>query len=50
MRSLISYHPGGINALYGDGSVHFIKDSISLVAFRSLLTLAGGETVSSDSY
>ena len=45
-----SYHPGGINALFGDGSVHFIKDSINLVAFRSLLTLAGGEVISSDQY
>ncbi len=45
-----SFHPGGVNALFGDGSVHFIKDSINLVAFRSLLTLSGGETISSDQY
>jgi prepilin-type N-terminal cleavage/methylation domain-containing protein/prepilin-type processing-associated H-X9-DG protein len=45
-----SYHPGGVNALFGDGSVHFVKDSINLVAFRSLLTIAGGETISSDQY
>jgi prepilin-type N-terminal cleavage/methylation domain-containing protein/prepilin-type processing-associated H-X9-DG protein len=45
-----SYHPGGVNALFGDGSVHFIKNSIGLVAFRSILTLSGGETVSSDQY
>jgi prepilin-type N-terminal cleavage/methylation domain-containing protein/prepilin-type processing-associated H-X9-DG protein len=45
-----SYHAGGINALYGDGSVRFIKDSINLVAFRSVLTLAAGETLSSDQY
>jgi prepilin-type N-terminal cleavage/methylation domain-containing protein/prepilin-type processing-associated H-X9-DG protein len=45
-----SYHPGGVNALFGDGSVHFIKDSINLVGFRSLLTIAGGETVSADQY
>ncbi len=45
-----SFHPGGINALFGDGSVHFIKDSINLVAFRSLLTLSGNETISSDQY
>ena len=45
-----SYHPGGVNALYGDGQVAFIKDSINLVAFRSILTLAGGETISSDQY
>ncbi len=45
-----SYHPGGINALFGDGSVRFVKESINLVAFRSILTLAGGEAVSSDQY
>ena len=45
-----SYHPGGVNALFGDGSVHFIKDSINLVAFRSILTISGGETTSSDQY
>jgi prepilin-type N-terminal cleavage/methylation domain-containing protein/prepilin-type processing-associated H-X9-DG protein len=45
-----SYHPGGVNALFGDGHVAFIKNSINLVAFRSILTLAGGETVSSDQY
>ena len=45
-----SFHPGGINALFGDGSVHFLKNSVNLVALRSLLTIAGGETISSDAY
>jgi prepilin-type N-terminal cleavage/methylation domain-containing protein/prepilin-type processing-associated H-X9-DG protein len=45
-----SFHAGGVNALYGDGSVHFLKDTVNLVAFRSILSIAGGETVSSDSY
>jgi len=45
-----SFHPGGVNALFGDGSVHFIKDTINLVAFRSILTIAGSETVSADQY
>jgi prepilin-type N-terminal cleavage/methylation domain-containing protein/prepilin-type processing-associated H-X9-DG protein len=45
-----SYHPGGVNALFGDGSVHFVKDSINLAAFRSILTITGGEAVSSDQY
>jgi prepilin-type N-terminal cleavage/methylation domain-containing protein/prepilin-type processing-associated H-X9-DG protein len=45
-----SFHPGGINALFGDGSVHFLKDSTNLSALRSLLSLNSGETVSSDQY
>jgi prepilin-type N-terminal cleavage/methylation domain-containing protein/prepilin-type processing-associated H-X9-DG protein len=45
-----SLHPGGVNALFGDGSVHFVKDTVNLAAFRSLLTIAGGETISSDQY
>jgi prepilin-type N-terminal cleavage/methylation domain-containing protein/prepilin-type processing-associated H-X9-DG protein len=45
-----SNHPGGVNALFGDGSVHFLKDSVNLVAFRSLLSLASGESISSDQY
>ncbi len=45
-----SFHPGGVNALFGDGSVRFIKDSINLVTLRSVLTIAGGETISSDQY
>jgi prepilin-type N-terminal cleavage/methylation domain-containing protein/prepilin-type processing-associated H-X9-DG protein len=45
-----SFHPGGVNALFGDGSVHFIKSSINLVSLRGLLTINGGEVISSDTY
>jgi prepilin-type N-terminal cleavage/methylation domain-containing protein/prepilin-type processing-associated H-X9-DG protein len=45
-----SYHKGGVNALFGDGSVHFIKDSINPVNWRALGTIAGGEVISADSY
>jgi prepilin-type processing-associated H-X9-DG protein len=45
-----SYHPGGVNALFGDGSVRFVKSTVNLVAFRSILTLAGGDVVSADQY
>jgi prepilin-type N-terminal cleavage/methylation domain-containing protein/prepilin-type processing-associated H-X9-DG protein len=45
-----SYHPGGVNALLGDGSVRFVKDSVNLVAFRYILTLAGGDVTSADQY
>ena len=49
-QSLFSFHPGGINAAFGDGSVHFLKASTNVVTLRSLTTLKGGEVVSSDSY
>ena len=45
-----SYHPGGVNALFADGSVHFIKNSINYQTWRGLGTIAGGEVISSDSY
>jgi prepilin-type processing-associated H-X9-DG protein len=41
-----SYHPGGVNALFADGSVH----SINWQNWRSLGTVGGGEVISSDSY
>ncbi len=45
-----SPHPGGFNASFADGSVRFIKNSISLQVFKALITRASGEVVSSDSY
>jgi prepilin-type N-terminal cleavage/methylation domain-containing protein/prepilin-type processing-associated H-X9-DG protein len=47
---LFSYHPGGVNCLFGDGSVRFVKDSINVVTLRGLVTLKGGEVVSADAY
>jgi prepilin-type N-terminal cleavage/methylation domain-containing protein/prepilin-type processing-associated H-X9-DG protein len=45
-----SYHPGGVNALFGDGSVHFLKNSINWMTYRALGTINGGEIISSDSF
>jgi len=45
-----SRHPGGVNTLFGDGSVHFMKNSISAVTWVALGTINGGEVISSDSY
>ncbi|APW62138.1 DUF1559 domain-containing protein [Paludisphaera borealis] len=42
-------HPGGVNTLIGDGSVRFIKDSISLPTWRAISSRAGGEVISADS-
>ncbi len=45
-----SLHSGGVNLCFADGSVHFIKSSISLQAWWGLGTRAGGEVISSDQY
>jgi prepilin-type N-terminal cleavage/methylation domain-containing protein/prepilin-type processing-associated H-X9-DG protein len=45
-----SYHPGGVNVLFSDGSVKFIKDSINLVTWRAISTMNGEEVVSADAY
>ena len=44
-----SYHSGGVNALLCDGSVRFLKNSVSLPVYRGLWTRGGGEILSSDS-
>jgi prepilin-type N-terminal cleavage/methylation domain-containing protein/prepilin-type processing-associated H-X9-DG protein len=43
-----SKHPGGVNAGFADGSVHFVQDGIDLFTWRALGTKAGGEVVSPD--
>ena len=40
-----SRHPGGVNALFGDGSVRFIKNTINPVTWSALGTRAGGEVL-----
>jgi len=45
-----SRHPGGVNVAMTDGSVRFIKDSISIPTWYALATRSGGEVLSSDSY
>jgi prepilin-type N-terminal cleavage/methylation domain-containing protein/prepilin-type processing-associated H-X9-DG protein len=45
-----SYHPGGVNTLFMDGSVKFIKNTVNKSVWRGLATKAGGEIISSDQY
>ena len=40
-----SSHPGGFNAVLADGSVRFIRTTISPDVFRALITRNGGEVV-----
>jgi prepilin-type processing-associated H-X9-DG protein len=45
-----SNHPGGVNAAFCDGSVHFIKDSVSVQTWWALGTRNMGEIIGSDQY
>jgi prepilin-type processing-associated H-X9-DG protein len=45
-----SPHPGGFNALFGDGSVRFIKGTIDLDVLRALITRAAGEVVNAGAF
>ena len=45
-----SRHSGGVNMMMMDGSVRFVKESVSAVTWWALGSRAGGEVVSADSY
>jgi prepilin-type processing-associated H-X9-DG protein len=45
-----SVHPGGLNFMFADGSVHWIKNSINLSIWFGLQTTHNGEIISSDGY
>src|SRR5262249_16544742 len=41
-----SFHSGGANAVFADGSVHFLRTGMDIRVFARLVTRAGGEVVS----
>ncbi len=43
---IYSFHPGGAEFLYGDGSVHFLGEDLDLELFITLFTRAGGDVAS----
>jgi prepilin-type N-terminal cleavage/methylation domain-containing protein/prepilin-type processing-associated H-X9-DG protein len=45
-----SFHPLGVNFLFGDGSVRFITNTINGQVYEALLTRAGGEAVDGGAY
>ena len=45
-----SRHPGGVNSLFSDGSVKFMKNTINAWTWVGLGTIAGGEVISADQY
>jgi hypothetical protein len=40
-----SMHPGGAHHLFGDGSVHFLRNEINVATYIGLVTRAGGEMI-----
>jgi prepilin-type processing-associated H-X9-DG protein len=44
------FTPDGANVAFGDGSVRYIKKTISPAVLKALVTPAGGEVISSDSF
>jgi prepilin-type processing-associated H-X9-DG protein len=49
IEGLGGIHPGGFNALFGDGSVRFIKSTVPADVLEALVTRNGDEVVSPDS-
>jgi prepilin-type processing-associated H-X9-DG protein len=45
-REVYSFHTGGANAVFADGSGHFLNATIDIRVFARLVTRAGGEVVS----
>jgi prepilin-type N-terminal cleavage/methylation domain-containing protein/prepilin-type processing-associated H-X9-DG protein len=45
-----SRHAGGVNVLFCDGSVKFVKSSVNYLVWWAVGTIANGEVVSADQY
>jgi prepilin-type N-terminal cleavage/methylation domain-containing protein/prepilin-type processing-associated H-X9-DG protein len=47
---IYSFHNGGAPVAFADGSVRFVRDTVSIVTLAALVTKAGGEVVSPGDY
>ena len=45
-----SNHPDGVNVLFGDGSVHFVRSDLNGSIWRALATVSGSEILSAGDY
>jgi prepilin-type N-terminal cleavage/methylation domain-containing protein/prepilin-type processing-associated H-X9-DG protein len=50
MVTASSNHPGGVNVLFMDGSVRFVKSTVSYQSWYAIATPSYGEVLSADSY
>jgi prepilin-type N-terminal cleavage/methylation domain-containing protein/prepilin-type processing-associated H-X9-DG protein len=49
-REVYAFHTGGANAVFVDGSVHFLKAGMDIRVLARLITRAGGEVVSDSDF
>jgi hypothetical protein len=47
---LVGHHPGGFQALFGDGSVRFLRAAIKPALLKALTTRNGSEVISADDF
>jgi prepilin-type N-terminal cleavage/methylation domain-containing protein/prepilin-type processing-associated H-X9-DG protein len=45
---IFSFHTGGGNMCFGDGSVHFVRSGLTMAQMQALLSRAGGEVINFD--
>jgi prepilin-type N-terminal cleavage/methylation domain-containing protein/prepilin-type processing-associated H-X9-DG protein len=50
MVAASSLHPGGVNVLFMDGTVRFVKSTVNYRPWHAIGTPAGGEVVSADAF
>ena len=49
-NAMYSFHTGGANALFADGSVQFVRSSVNLYVYLALMTRNGGEVINANDY
>ena len=47
LTSARSFHPGGVNLLFADGSIRFAQNAVDPTVWRALATRDGGEVITS---
>jgi prepilin-type processing-associated H-X9-DG protein len=47
---IYAFHTGGANAVFADGSVHFLGERLAVGVLASLVTRAGGEVVAAGDF
>jgi prepilin-type N-terminal cleavage/methylation domain-containing protein/prepilin-type processing-associated H-X9-DG protein len=47
---IYAFHSGGVNAAFGDGSVRFLRETITISTMSYLVTRAGGEVLPDDAF